>query len=102
MNSITIEGHLGADARTPNSSTPMVTLRVASREGKDETMWVDVVVFGTAVPFAAKLKKGAYVVIFGRLRSREYEGVTKWEIVASTVQSPRAQATPTTDDGLPF
>jgi single-strand DNA-binding protein len=41
-------------------------------EWKEKTYWHDCVVYGGYAPFAAKLNKGAHIVIEGELTYREY------------------------------
>lgn len=74
MNIITIAGHLGGDAEerfTPNGQK-VVTLRVATKTKKGETIWWRVTAWGTQfdkmIPF---LKKGGSVVVVGTFEKPE-------------------------------
>lgn len=74
MNILTIAGHLGGDAEerfTPNGQK-VVTLRVATKTKKGETIWWRVTAWGTQfdkmIPF---LKKGGSVVVVGTFEKPE-------------------------------
>ncbi len=71
---VEIAGHLGADPEerfTPNGKR-VITLRVATRVRKDETVWWKVTIwddrFDKMLPF---LKKGSAVIIVGEMHKPE-------------------------------
>ena len=71
MNCAQIAGYLGADPRLHRIDDEKVVcnLRVAVRERKDETTWVDVAVWGKQGENCAEyLEKGQWVAIFGRMQ----------------------------------
>jgi single-strand DNA-binding protein len=100
FNRIILIGNLTRDPelRYAPSGTAVATMRIAvnSRvkqgdEFKDETLFIDTVVFGKQAESATQyLSKGRAVLIEGRLRERrwEYEGQqkSKFEVIASTVR----------------
>lgn len=74
MNLLTIAGHLGGDAEerfTPNGQK-VVTLRLATKTKKNETIWYRVTVWGNQfdkmIPY---LKKGGSVIVVGELAKPE-------------------------------
>jgi single-strand DNA-binding protein len=78
---MTLIGFTGRDAKTAATQTgkrsnsllfshhETVSTRL---EWKEKTYWHDCVVYGGYAPFAAKLNKGAHIVIEGELTCREY------------------------------
>ena len=77
MNRITLIGFTGQDARSSATQTgrevTRFTLATTKRyqqasEWKAKTQWHDCVVYGGYAPYAAKLSKGAHIVIEGELR----------------------------------
>ena len=102
LNHVVIMGHLGADPelRRTQAGTAVANLRVATnmiwknKDGEKEqrTDWHHVVVWGTQGERCAEyLKKGALVLVSGRIQSREWadeEWNQRWatEIVAGTVE----------------
>ncbi len=99
-NKIILAGNLTRDPelRYTAGGTPVtnITIAVNSRvkqgdEFKDETLFIDVVVFGKQAENVAQyLSKGRGVIVDGRLRERrwEYEGQQKKkvEVIAATVK----------------
>ena len=100
FNKVILIGNLTRDPelRYTPQGTPVVNIRIAvnSRikqgdEYKDETLFIDTVVFGKqAENITQYLSKGSGVVVEGRLKERrwEYEGQqkSKFEVIASTVK----------------
>ena len=96
VNKVICIGNLGreAETKTTGSGISVSTLRVAcgrrykdaSGEWKDETDWIDVVLWRSE-NVAAFLTKGKQIYVEGRLSTRSYEkdGVKKYvtEVVAS-------------------
>lgn len=102
LNKVMIIGNLGADPemRAMPDGVPMTTFRVAcnragkDREGKNrmQTEWFGVVAWDKLAENCRKhLKKGASVLVEGRLRTRDWEDRdghkrSRVEIVANNVQ----------------
>ena len=98
-NKVTLIGFLGNDAevRTNNNrSLTILSLATKSSYKKDgkyieHTEWHRCVVFNKLGEFAAKLKKGAHIMVEGELRSRKYESSktnseqTIWEIRVDSI-----------------
>ena len=93
MNKAIIGGNLVHDPelRQTNDGTPVCSFRVAAREGK-ETEFLNVVAWrNTAENVAKYLKKGRYISVIGKIKTRKYEqkeGGTKYitEIIADEVE----------------
>lgn len=99
-NRIILAGNLTKDPemRYTAQGTPVTTMRLAvnSRvkqggEFKDETLFIDIVIFGKQAETATQyLSKGRSVLVEGRLRENrwEYEGQqkSKFEVIANTVK----------------
>lgn len=107
FNRIILVGNLTKDPelRYTPQGTPVVSMRIAvnsrikqGNEFKDETLFIDTVVFGKqAENITQYLGKGSGVLVEGRLKERrwEYEGQqkSKFEVIASTVRFlPRKDA----------
>ena len=102
LNRILLIGNLGKDPELKYipSGQAVCTLRLAGTEGfrtkagedKNETVWVDVVVWGKQGENCAQyLKKGRSAFVEGRLRIRDFEGRDgqkryRTEVVANRVQ----------------
>jgi single-strand DNA-binding protein len=94
MITVTAVGRLGADpeTRTTAAGKTVGDLRLASKEGKDNTEWVRVVMWEKDAEYAAKyLRKGDVVAVTGRLQTRKWqdkEGQDRYttELVASRVE----------------
>lgn len=72
MNTITITGNLVRDAKTiKKDEYTYVALRLANRY-MEVPMYVDVLICGCAVKYAIDTKKGAAVLVSGRLHQRDY------------------------------
>lgn len=74
--SMTLVGRLGADPekRKTKDDKTFVTFSVAVDTGKDETLWVDVSMFGArGKTFCEHAKKGSAVGLSGKVRPREFE-----------------------------
>lgn len=99
-NKIILIGNLTKDpeVRYTPGGTAVTTLRLAvtSRfkqgdEGKDDTLFIDAVVFGKQAETCGQyLSKGNPVVVDGRLRERKWESEgtqrSKFEVVVNTVK----------------
>jgi len=97
MNMVWIAGHLGADPEVRFTSTgqKIVNLRVATnsrRQGKDETVWWRVTIFGDRFDkMLTYLKKGSAVIIMGKMNppqiwaDKEGKQNITLEIVAETI-----------------
>jgi single-strand DNA-binding protein len=99
-NKIILIGNLTKDPelRYTPQGTPVATLRLAvnykykqSDEAKQETMFIDNVVFGKQAESCSKyLNKGSSVLVEGRLQERRWESNgqqrSKFEVVAQTVR----------------
>ena len=102
LNHVVILGHLGADPelRKTDGGTPVTNLRVATNatwrngdgEKEQRTDWHQIVVWGRQAEQCGQLlRKGALVLVSGRIQSREWtddEGNRRWatEIVAGSVE----------------
>jgi len=81
-NRVQLVGHLGIDpeVKTIPSGVKVATLRIATRdayfskgEWKEDTQWHNIVLWDKLAENAEKqLKKGAYVMLEGRLEHRNY------------------------------
>ncbi len=118
FNRIILVGNLTRDPelRYSPQGTAVATMGLAvnsrvkqGEEFKDETLFIDIVVFGRQAENVTQyLSKGRGVIVEGRLRERrwEYEGQkrSKFEVIASTVRFlPRrdAQAVEQPEDIIP-
>ena len=115
MNRVTLLGHAGRDPeiRTVKSGDKTATFSLATTDkwrlkdgGTGEaTEWHRIVVFGAAVDAAAKLvRKGAALLVEGRLATREYrdkkgDNRRVTEIVVAGPQGHVNVLTPRQDDG---
>ena len=97
MNRITLIGFTGQDAKSSATQTgrevTRFTLATTKRyqqdsEWKEKTQWHDCVVYGGYAPYAAKLSKGAHVVIEGELTYREYNRTIETETGSINVAWP--------------
>lgn len=102
INSVKLLGNLGADPefRYTAGGQPVCNLRVATTElmpakndeTEERTSWHDVVVWGRLAEDAKNLRKGAIVLVEGRLQTRSYEtnGEKKYrtEVIASFLGAP--------------
>ncbi len=100
FNRIILVGNLTKDPelRYTPQGTPVANMRIAvnsrikqGSEFKDETLFIDTVVFGKQAENTTQyLGKGRAVLVEGRLKERrwEYEGQqkSKFEVIASTVR----------------
>jgi single-strand DNA-binding protein len=134
INVTTISGRLTKDPELRGSERNVCALSVASnrsfRKGSDaewqeETTYVDVTAFnGTANRCAAKLKKGSFVTVSGRLELNKWEAADgsnrqQLRIVVQNIVAPDffvkgnddgdgeapsldTDTTPVSDDGIPF
>tara|TARA_B100000902_G_scaffold393892_1_gene449059 strand:- start:898 stop:1221 length:324 start_codon:yes stop_codon:yes gene_type:complete len=75
MLNITAVGNLGRDPEAFNAgATPAVRFTLAARTGKDETTWLNCVVFGTRSGTVLDyFKKGSKVTVSGKAGQRFYE-----------------------------
>jgi single-strand DNA-binding protein len=99
-NKIILIGNLTKDPelRYTPQGTPVATLRLAvnyrykqSDEAKQETMFIDNVVFGKQAESCSKyLNKGSSVLVEGRLQERRWESNgqqrSKFEVIAQSVR----------------
>lgn len=72
----TFVGRLGADPekRKTKDDKTFVTFSLACDTGKDETLWIDVVMFGArGKTLVEHAKKGSAIAITGRIRPKEFE-----------------------------
>jgi single-strand DNA-binding protein len=83
INRVTLVGFTGKDAKTSatQGGRTMTRLSVATTkrykdaagEWQEKTQWHDCVAYGPTGDYAAKIVKGAHVMIEGELSHREYE-----------------------------
>lgn len=104
VNSYNLSGRLTRDAnlRYLQSGTALAEFTVASNriwksngEKKEDTLFIDVNVWGKQAEFIGGLKKGDYVMVTGRIRqeSWEVEGQkrSKYVVIADQVNLPPGQ-----------
>ena len=92
QNKVTLIGFLGNDAEVrTNNDRSLTTLSVATKssykkDGKyiEHTEWHRCVVFGKLGEFASTLKKGAYILVEGEIRTREYDSTKTGETESVT------------------
>ena len=72
---ITAVGNLGKDPEAFQAgSTPGAKFTLAARTGKDETTWINCVVFGArSAPVLDYFKKGSKVTVTGKGQVRTYQ-----------------------------
>ncbi len=93
VNRVTLLGRLGRDPKTSDAQGLAIcrlalatTRRYKGRDGKEETEWHNVVVFGKTAEVAQQyLVKGSEVYIEGRLHTRKYTGKDGIERYATEV-----------------
>jgi single-strand DNA-binding protein len=82
INTVTLAGHLGRDSEikyTPNGTAVMSFSLATSRkwkqgtETREDTTWHNVIVWSPPEWMAGALKKGAPVMVTGRISNRTYE-----------------------------
>jgi single-strand DNA-binding protein len=97
MNRVTLIGFIGQDARTSATKTGKEITRFSvatnrryqqGSEWKEKTYWHDCVVYGGYAQFAAKLGKGAHVVVEGELIHSDYSRTIETEAGSVTVKWP--------------
>lgn len=99
VNRVTLLGRLGRDPKTSDAQGLAIcrlalatTRRYKGRDGKEETEWHNVVVFGKTAEVAQQyLVKGSEVYIEGRLHTRKYtdkQGVERYatEVICESLQ----------------
>ena len=111
-NNVQLIGFIGNDAETrtnDNRSLTRFSLATKSSYKKDgkyveHTEWHRCVVFGKLGEFAARLEKGAHILIEGELRSRKYTSSktnseqTIWEIRVDSILKLDRAAKAAADD----
>lgn len=106
VNSYNVSGRLTRDANLKylNSGTALAEFTIASNriwksngEKKEDTLFIDVNVWGKQAEYMGTLKKGDYVMVTGRIRqeSWEVEGQkrSKHVVIADQVNLPPKQVT---------
>jgi single-strand DNA-binding protein len=97
LNRITLIGFTGQDSKTSATQAGTEVTRFSlvttkryqqDSEWKEKTQWHDCVVYGGYAPFAAKLRKGAHILIEGELTYREYSRSIETESGPVKVQWP--------------
>jgi len=99
INSVTVQGFVGADAQPKNldGGKTVLDFSVATSrfrgegDGREQfTQWHRIVAWGKLASTIGNVAKGAHVKIEGELRSREYDGsngkVQTYEIVARRIE----------------
>jgi len=98
MNIVEIAGHLGADpeVRFAASGQKIISLRVATnvkRQGKEETIWWRVTIFGDRFDkMLAYMKKGSSIIVIGEMNppqiwtDKEGKQHVQLEIVAEMIR----------------
>src|SRR5579875_3136646 len=113
QNKVTLIGFLGSDAEVrTNNDRSLTVLSLATKssykkDGKyiEHTDWHRCIVFGKLGEFAAKLTKGAHIMVEGEYRSRKFTSTktdseqTVWEVrVNSILKLDRAAKAAVEDD----
>jgi single-stranded DNA-binding protein len=90
INNVTFSGNIGKDAEVHNEGTQkeFVTFSLAVGQGKDKpTMWYQVKCFRVVAAIAKdRARKGAQVVVVGKMEMNEKDGRQFYAIVADQVQ----------------
>jgi single-strand DNA-binding protein len=83
INRVTIVGFAGKDAKTSatQGGKPMTKLSIATTKRykdaagvwQEKTQWHECVAYGSTGDYAARILRGAHVMIEGELAHREYE-----------------------------
>lgn len=89
LNEVTIIGNAGRDAE-PRDDQSFLIMSVATNESykqeddtwKEETVWHNVKFSNYLFEKAKRIKKGDTLVIKGKFKSYEKEGVRIWQVVA--------------------
>lgn len=107
-NSVTLSGRLTRDLElktTPNG-TSVVNTSIAVTDYRDETSFIDIVMFGKTAEIAAKyLSKGSHLTVVGQLRQRKFEakdGTTRSvvEVIVDRLElPPKSSTTPQNGSG---
>ena len=108
QNRVTLIGHLGSDIQITSLTTGKTVGRtsiathshrkLADGTYEQSTQWHNLVGWDAKAEYMAKrLKKGSYVIVYGRLIHRSYEdkeGNTRYisEIIVREFDSPKAKA----------
>lgn len=114
-NKIILIGNLTRDPelRYTTQGTPVASFRIAvnykykqSEEIKQETMFIDCVVFGKQADTCSKyLNKGKSVLVEGRLQERRWESngqqKSKFEVIAQSVRFLSRREAPQEDISIP-
>jgi single-stranded DNA-binding protein len=114
LNQIIVRGRLGRDGETKfsRSGAPFTKFSVATDYGRDEkkvTTWHNVTLFGEEET-AARLVKGAEVMVFGRQTHTSKDGKHYSDIIAEpggvsvlpARPAANVAASPIGDDDVPF
>jgi single-strand DNA-binding protein len=98
INRVTLVGFTGKDAKTSatQGGRTMTKLSVATTKRykdaagawQEKTQWHDCVAYGPTGDYAAKVVKGAHVMIEGELVHREYERTIDTDTASVKVQWP--------------
>lgn len=115
MISASMPGRLGNDATTQSlsSGTQIVKFSIAVKVGRDNTEWVNCVMWGErGMKLLPHLKKGTQVWVAGEMGVNRYQSksgedkasldlnVQSFEFVGSKPSDDRQQASSPVDDGL--
>ena len=77
LNSIKIQGNLGADPelkKSKNDGAPFATFTLYNNETKDKTNTFNCTIFGNQVEYATQnLKKGMQIIVEGVMSGRPYD-----------------------------
>lgn len=89
MNLVVIVGNVGRDPELRHTQTgkAVANFSVATSERNDETQWFNVTVWDKQAELSAQyVKKGDRISVQGRMRSREHDGKTYWDLIAERVE----------------
>jgi len=89
MNLIVIVGNVGRDPELRHTQTgkAVANFSVATSERNSETQWFNVTVWDKQAELANQyVRKGDRVAVHGRMRSREHDGKTYWDLIADRVE----------------
>ena len=89
MNLVVIVGNVGRDPelRHTQSGKAVANFSVATSERNGETQWFNVTVWDKQAELSAQyVKKGDRIAVTGRMRSRDHDGKTYWDLIADRVE----------------
>lgn len=102
-NKVILAGNLGAapEMRQTSTGKSVVTLSIATSEGKDQVEWHKVVVWNEQAELCQKyLDKGSKVLIEGRLTTRSWDDKSGQKRFSTEIQANRVVFLSPKSDGM--